>query len=182
MGSSQRNVLILIVFTVALIILTLNSIEYKNFSEPIVKYDLNAAEIVSTEGSTEYQSADPNANTALRKGEEEVSMPSVSQEQESLVEKPQPTPDQGFVEDGIVSEQGSQKSPSKSAEEIRQENFEKIYKSNIWGDKESLSGPGSNMEYTQNVRKLVSYVIKKYAIKSLLDAPCGGKLLCQSQI
>lgn len=69
-------------------------------------------------------------------------------------------------------------SPSngKTADEIRQENFENIYKSNSWGDKESLSGPGSSMKYTENVRKLISHVIKEYEIRSFLDAPCGGKL------
>ncbi|KAL3896352.1 MAG: hypothetical protein SGCHY_004125 [Lobulomycetales sp.] len=51
--------------------------------------------------------------------------------------------------------------------------FEKIYQTKAWGDGESLSGVGSYVKYTTNVRKMVSHVIRKYGIKSLLDAPCG---------
>jgi hypothetical protein len=38
---------------------------------------------------------------------------------------------------------------------------------------ESISGPGSTLEQTRNVRSVLPEVIKKYNITSILDAPCG---------
>ena len=51
--------------------------------------------------------------------------------------------------------------------------FTEIYIKNKWGDQNSFSGTGSNMEQTQNILEELPNVIKKYNIKSILDIPCG---------
>lgn len=51
--------------------------------------------------------------------------------------------------------------------------FSEIYKNNYWGDKESASGPGSNDLNTKNVILNLKKIIKKYKVKSIVDAPCG---------
>jgi hypothetical protein len=51
--------------------------------------------------------------------------------------------------------------------------FTDIYASNYWGSQESKSGPGSTMEITAVIRKQLPLIIEKYAIRSMLDAPCG---------
>lgn len=57
----------------------------------------------------------------------------------------------------------------KSTEEI----FNGIYEKNIWADGESVSGPGSAMEQTQEIILKLPPVIKEYKIKTMLDIPCG---------
>ena len=54
-----------------------------------------------------------------------------------------------------------------------EERFTKIYQENHWNDSESRSGEGSTQENTQNIRSELPKVLKKYKIKSMLDAPCG---------
>jgi hypothetical protein len=48
---------------------------------------------------------------------------------------------------------------------------------NTWGDKlerkETLSGSGSTMANTQNIRRELPQLIKKYSVTSMFDAPCG---------
>ena len=51
--------------------------------------------------------------------------------------------------------------------------FEKIYKKNYWGSAESLSGPGSDLINTQNIRIELPKIISKYKIQKVLDVPCG---------
>ena len=51
--------------------------------------------------------------------------------------------------------------------------FNTIYLTNHWGDLESISGPGSKVEVTETVRKEFSALLKKFNIKSIVDAPCG---------
>ena len=51
--------------------------------------------------------------------------------------------------------------------------FTNIYKINYWGDNESISGPGSNKKNTANLKKNIGKIIKKFKIKSIVDAPCG---------
>ena len=43
----------------------------------------------------------------------------------------------------------------------------------IKDNNESLSGPGSHISNTKEVRKLIDYFIKDYKIKSILDLGCG---------
>jgi hypothetical protein len=53
--------------------------------------------------------------------------------------------------------------------------FSDIYsgKTPLWGQKESKSGGGSTMATTALLRAQLPEVIEKFAIKSMLDAPCG---------
>lgn len=51
--------------------------------------------------------------------------------------------------------------------------FEKIYEINFWNNEESVSGSGSSLKNTEKIRNLLPKIIRKYNIKSVLDAPCG---------
>lgn len=51
--------------------------------------------------------------------------------------------------------------------------FTSIYKTNKWNSKESVSGTGSEIKVTENLRKNLSDLIKEYNIRSILDLPCG---------
>lgn len=51
--------------------------------------------------------------------------------------------------------------------------FEKYYHDNFWGNQESVSGAGSTIEYTENIRKEIPNLLKQYNINRFLDAPCG---------
>ncbi len=51
--------------------------------------------------------------------------------------------------------------------------FEKIYKKNYWGSAESVSGPGSDLINTQNIRIELPKIISKYKIQKVIDVPCG---------
>ena len=53
------------------------------------------------------------------------------------------------------------------------ERFDFIYNTNFWGSTESLSGGGSEIRNTGNIRKQIKDIINKYNIKKILDAPCG---------
>lgn len=53
-----------------------------------------------------------------------------------------------------------------------QERFEWIYKSNAWGGL-TPSGQGSSLEYTANLRRNLSKLLKDFSIRILFDAPCG---------
>jgi len=51
--------------------------------------------------------------------------------------------------------------------------FKYIYKFNYWEDPDSRSGPGSNMLYTEEIRKTIPLIFDKFQIESVFDAPCG---------
>lgn len=51
--------------------------------------------------------------------------------------------------------------------------FTRIYETNSWKDKQSVSGQGSNWEQTQAVRMILPQLWKELGIKSMLDIPCG---------
>lgn len=55
----------------------------------------------------------------------------------------------------------------------RKSQFTTIYKSGGFGGSLSLSGVGSDLEQTRVIRDELHRVIQKYAIKSMLDVPCG---------
>jgi len=57
----------------------------------------------------------------------------------------------------------------KNTEEL----FTYYYRTNKWGNSESLSGPGSSLAATSNLRKILPEIIKDYGVKRILDAPCG---------
>jgi hypothetical protein len=51
--------------------------------------------------------------------------------------------------------------------------FRFIYRQNLWGNKESVSGIGSGSKQTRIIVKEIPKLIKKHRIKSILDIPCG---------
>ena len=54
-----------------------------------------------------------------------------------------------------------------------EDRFTKIYKLNYWNNEESVSGSGSNLESTNNVRNKLPQLINQFEVTSILDAPCG---------
>jgi hypothetical protein len=57
--------------------------------------------------------------------------------------------------------------------EHRRAVFQRIYDRNLWGDPESVSGGGSGTAATAAVRLGLPVLFERYAIRSLVDAPCG---------
>ncbi len=53
------------------------------------------------------------------------------------------------------------------------ERFNEIYRKNYWGDFQSVSGPGSSLKNSKNIRIALKKIIKEYKISSITDAPCG---------
>ena len=54
-----------------------------------------------------------------------------------------------------------------------EDKFTWIYRNNYWGIDESVSGSGSTLAYTENLRKELPKLINDFKINSVLDAPCG---------
>ena len=55
----------------------------------------------------------------------------------------------------------------------REQVFQKIYEQNAWGDRASVSGPGSSLDTTAELRSVLPGLLADLGIKSLLDLPCG---------
>lgn len=53
------------------------------------------------------------------------------------------------------------------------ERFNLIHANNYWESKESISGNGSEIHYTEKLRNWMINVLPEYQIKRLTDAPCG---------
>ena len=51
--------------------------------------------------------------------------------------------------------------------------FTNYYMNNSWGNKESVSGAGSTLEYTENLRREMPPLLEQYKVRKFLDAPCG---------
>jgi len=51
--------------------------------------------------------------------------------------------------------------------------FTSIWRNNYWGSGESFSGPGSTLDYTQEIRQKIPAMFDEIGIKSVFDAPCG---------
>lgn len=51
--------------------------------------------------------------------------------------------------------------------------FTEIYKKNVWGSAETVSGAGSEARYTVNLIEKLPALLRKYSIHSVNDAPCG---------
>ncbi|WP_157215939.1 class I SAM-dependent methyltransferase [Flavisphingomonas formosensis] len=51
--------------------------------------------------------------------------------------------------------------------------FEHIFDSRYWGDKESVSGMGSSLEQTADIRRELPLLMQRHDIRTLFDAPCG---------
>lgn len=45
--------------------------------------------------------------------------------------------------------------------------------SNYWGNDESLSGDGSTLAYTYNLRRELAKFVRAFRVTSMFDAPCG---------
>jgi hypothetical protein len=54
-----------------------------------------------------------------------------------------------------------------------EDKFTWIYINNWWDSNESLSGPGSTLKHTNNLRKELPKLVIDFNICSVLDAPCG---------
>lgn len=55
----------------------------------------------------------------------------------------------------------------------REDIFTTIYNNNSWGSDESVSGKGSELNITLNILSKLPILLKKYCIKTVVDAPCG---------
>jgi hypothetical protein len=51
--------------------------------------------------------------------------------------------------------------------------FTEIYDKNHWRSRATISGPGSELAETEDVRYLLPTLIERLGVKILLDAPCG---------
>jgi len=51
--------------------------------------------------------------------------------------------------------------------------FVQAFDDRLWEDKESLSGPGSTLSYTSELRLTLPGLVRALGCKSMLDAPCG---------
>jgi hypothetical protein len=54
-----------------------------------------------------------------------------------------------------------------------EDRFTRIYDTNYWGENESISGNGSTLQYTKDLRSNLPVLFNKFSIKSIFDAPCG---------
>lgn len=52
--------------------------------------------------------------------------------------------------------------------------FDGAYTNRIWGEKGNGSGDGSEPEGNTYMRRILMYIIQKYNIRSICDAPCGA--------
>lgn len=57
--------------------------------------------------------------------------------------------------------------------ESSKDRFTAIYEGQLWNDDESVSGQGSRLEVTANLRRLLPEIVSTYQIASIVDAPCG---------
>jgi hypothetical protein len=54
-----------------------------------------------------------------------------------------------------------------------EEKFTWIYRNNFWDNGESISGKGSTLYATKNIRLRLPEIVIKYKINTIFDAPCG---------
>ena len=57
--------------------------------------------------------------------------------------------------------------------ETRHDRFRRYALMNKWKNSESVSGPGSTTEYTENLRNELPRLFNQFEITSMFDAPCG---------
>lgn len=68
-----------------------------------------------------------------------------------------------------------------------EERFTYIYNTNFWRDKESVSGEGSTLKFTESIRRELPYIFDKLNIQSIFDAPCGDfnwmkEVICECDV
>ncbi len=51
--------------------------------------------------------------------------------------------------------------------------FQSHAKANYWGNRESVSGDGSTLAYTHNLRQELAKFLRAFRVTSMFDAPCG---------
>jgi len=51
--------------------------------------------------------------------------------------------------------------------------FTEAFDRGLWQDKESVSGPGSTLRYTADLRATLPALVRALGCKTMLDAPCG---------
>jgi hypothetical protein len=51
--------------------------------------------------------------------------------------------------------------------------FKHHFETNEWSNDESVSGPGSTLKYTKNIRNIIPQTVKELGVEKILDAPCG---------
>ncbi len=51
--------------------------------------------------------------------------------------------------------------------------FTQIHQNNLWQSEESVSGVGSEIDYTKNLRAEIPKIVNQFSIKKMVDAPCG---------
>jgi len=54
-----------------------------------------------------------------------------------------------------------------------QKKFSFIYENNLWSSTESVSGRGSEISYTTNLRSMLPKIVEQFGINKIFDAPCG---------
>jgi hypothetical protein len=57
--------------------------------------------------------------------------------------------------------------------ETREDRFRRYALTNRWKERETVSGPGSTVKYTENLRKELPLLFEKFEFSTILDAPCG---------
>lgn len=68
---------------------------------------------------------------------------------------------------------GAYRSPGKFKDGNIEQIFTEHYQQNVWINDESVSGDGSTVEYTEQLRSELPNLFRKFEIRSILDAPCG---------
>lgn len=53
------------------------------------------------------------------------------------------------------------------------EKFSAVYDKNVFGGADSRSGAGSDLVQTEIIRRAIPDIVRRYGIRSFLDAPCG---------
>ena len=51
--------------------------------------------------------------------------------------------------------------------------FQIIFRNNYWNEKETVSGEGSTLDNTENIRRVLPEILSELNIKSIIDVPCG---------
>ncbi len=64
-----------------------------------------------------------------------------------------------------MADQGKNYSPAEA--------FDYIYQANHWSGKDSVSGDGSDLVQTAEIRKELVHILKEFDVHSFLDLPCG---------
>lgn len=54
-----------------------------------------------------------------------------------------------------------------------EEKFKQIYEKNLWRNVESVSGSGSTLKFTKNLREALPLIVSQYSVTNIFDAPCG---------